>query len=209
MWWMEAPKRRSGEAESKLSLMSQGHVHTLCSALILLSSSLNDHIPLLFLVLSLSFLIFLWYNLSEGSGTRSNHSTPHSHSPPIKGPSGPAHDMFSVLKKPTTTPTATATTYVTPPSDVTRPDAAPRDKGLPVSSMNEQYNAVKVPQSYDAFLVLDVEATCFQGTDFHWPNEIIVRYRAVLRSCSSIQFRNGQSVSSSGWTRVPTGWPVP
>jgi hypothetical protein len=180
--------------------MSQGHVHTLCSVLISLLSSLNDHIPLLFLVLSLSFLIFLWYNSSKGSGTRSNHSTPHSRSPPIKEPSGSVHDMFSVLKKPTTTPTAAATTYITPPFDVTRPDA--------VSSMNEQY-AVKVPQPYDAFLVLDVEATCFQGTDFHWPNEIIVRYRAVMRSYSSIKFRNGQSVSSSGWTRGPTGWPVP
>ncbi|KAI0062234.1 hypothetical protein BV25DRAFT_1916154 [Artomyces pyxidatus] len=31
----------------------------------------------------------------------------------------------------------------------------------------------KTHQPYDAFLVLDVEATCFQGTDFHWPNEII------------------------------------
>jgi hypothetical protein len=118
--------------------------------------------------------------------------------------------MFSVLKKPTTTPAAAAAmTYVTPPSDVTRPDAALGDKGLLVSSMNEQYNAIKVPQPYEVFLVLDVEATCFQGTDFNWPNEIIVRYRVVMRSYSSIKFRNGQSVSSSGWTRGPTGWPVP
>lgn len=28
-------------------------------------------------------------------------------------------------------------------------------------------------QPYDAFLVLDVEATCQEGTDFNWPNEII------------------------------------
>jgi hypothetical protein len=41
--------------------------------------------------------------------------------------------------------------------------------------MNNQRRAVKVPQPYDAFLVLDVEATCLQGSDFHWPNEIIVR----------------------------------
>src|SRR5580693_2845965 len=137
--------------------MSQGPVHTLCSALSSLSSSLNDHIPLLFLVFSLSFLIFLWYNSSKGSGTRSNHSTPYSRSPPIKGPSGSVHDMFSVLKKPTTTPAAAAAmTYVTPPSDVTRPDAALGDKGLLVSSMNEQYNAIKVPQPYEVFLVLDV-----------------------------------------------------
>jgi len=30
-------------------------------------------------------------------------------------------------------------------------------------------------QPCDAFLVLDVEATCFQGTGFDYPNEIIVR----------------------------------
>ncbi|KXN82506.1 3'-5' exonuclease eri1 [Leucoagaricus sp. SymC.cos] len=31
----------------------------------------------------------------------------------------------------------------------------------------------RVQQPYDAFLILDVEATCFQGTDFNYPNEII------------------------------------
>ncbi|KAI0797790.1 ribonuclease H-like domain-containing protein [Abortiporus biennis] len=30
-----------------------------------------------------------------------------------------------------------------------------------------------VKQAYDAFLVLDVEATCVQGADFNYPNEII------------------------------------
>lgn len=33
----------------------------------------------------------------------------------------------------------------------------------------------RVKQPYDAFLVLDVEATCEEGTGFEWPNEIIVR----------------------------------
>lgn len=33
----------------------------------------------------------------------------------------------------------------------------------------------KSKQPYDAFLVLDVEATCQEGTDFNFPNEIIVR----------------------------------
>ena len=33
-----------------------------------------------------------------------------------------------------------------------------------------------VKQPFDAFLVLDVEATCQEGTDFNWPNEIIVCY---------------------------------
>lgn len=31
------------------------------------------------------------------------------------------------------------------------------------------------PQPPDVFLVLDVEATCQQGVDFDYPNEIIVR----------------------------------
>lgn len=35
-----------------------------------------------------------------------------------------------------------------------------------------------VKQPYDAFLVLDVEATCKEGTDFNWPNEIIVSISA-------------------------------
>jgi hypothetical protein len=34
----------------------------------------------------------------------------------------------------------------------------------------------KVKQRYDAYLVLDIEATCIEGTDFSWPNEIIVRF---------------------------------
>jgi 3'-5' exoribonuclease 1 len=34
---------------------------------------------------------------------------------------------------------------------------------------------LRIQQPYDAFLILDVEATCFQGTDFDYPNEIIVR----------------------------------
>ncbi|KAG6376087.1 hypothetical protein JVT61DRAFT_2058 [Boletus reticuloceps] len=37
-----------------------------------------------------------------------------------------------------------------------------------------QTEAVGVKQPYDALLVLDVEATCLQGTGFDWPNEIIV-----------------------------------
>jgi hypothetical protein len=36
-------------------------------------------------------------------------------------------------------------------------------------------------QPFDAYLVLDVEATCLEGTDFNWPNEIIVR--CILLVC--------------------------
>jgi len=32
---------------------------------------------------------------------------------------------------------------------------------------------------YDAYLVFDVEATCERGTDFDWPNEIIVKRRGL------------------------------
>lgn len=120
--------------------------------------------------------------------------------------------MLSVLKKPTTTSTIAGMTYVTLPSDVPRPDAAPippGDGGLSLPLMNEQYRAVSVPQPYDAFLVLDVEATCLPGTDFHWPNEIIVRYRVEMCSHSLIKFRNGQFVSSSGQTEELTEWLVP
>jgi len=36
-------------------------------------------------------------------------------------------------------------------------------------------SCVKQPttQSYDSFLILDVEATCLEGAGFHWPSEII------------------------------------
>jgi len=83
--------------------------------------------------------------------------------------------MFSVLKKPTTTSTTHATTYITP-SAVPCTDAAPVPPGneeLSQPSMKDQTQTAWLCQPYDAFLVLDVEATCLQGTGFHWPNEII------------------------------------
>jgi hypothetical protein len=180
--------------------MSPGRV--LLSCFVLISSSLKDFIPYTFPLLSLFVFIFPWYNLSKDLGTRSNHPTPHSNI-----------TMFSVLKNPTTTPTTAAMTYFTPPPDVLRPDAAPippGDRGLSLPLMNEPNTAARVPQPYDAFLVLDVEATCLPGTDFHWPNEIIVRYRVVgMFSRSSIRSRNGQFVSSSGQTKGLMEWPVP
>ena len=92
-------------------------------------------------------------------------------------------------------------TFVVLSSTVQRPDVAPippRNRELPLSSINNQSQAVWVPQPYDAFLVLDVEATCLQGTGFHWPNEIIVRYCAEAHSRRSIEYRNGQFVFLSG-----------
>ena len=47
--------------------------------------------------------------------------------------------------------------------------------------MTPQIETVGVKQPYDAFLVLDVEATCFQGTGFEWAHEIIVRLS--IRHC--------------------------
>ncbi|THH33882.1 hypothetical protein EUX98_g331 [Antrodiella citrinella] len=38
-----------------------------------------------------------------------------------------------------------------------------------------------VKQTYEAFLVLDVEATCMPGTDFNYPNEIIVSSSQSLK----------------------------
>ena len=67
------------------------------------------------------------------------------------------HNTSSVLKKPAATTTTTTMANMSPFLSTPRQG---------------------VPQPYDAFLVLDVEATCLQGTDFQWPNEIIVRYRA-------------------------------
>lgn len=43
-----------------------------------------------------------------------------------------------------------------------------------MSKEKENYiDRTLVKQAYDAFLVLDVEATCVQGADFNYPNEII------------------------------------
>jgi hypothetical protein len=41
-------------------------------------------------------------------------------------------------------------------------------------SHNLEPSHARVKQPYDAFLVLDVEATCVQGGGLNWPNEIIV-----------------------------------
>ena len=43
-----------------------------------------------------------------------------------------------------------------------------------VPKLEKPESSWPVKQPYNAFLVLDVEATCREGTDFNWPNEIIV-----------------------------------
>ena len=48
-----------------------------------------------------------------------------------------------------------------------------RTKNFPSDSPPEDIDPTAVRQSFDAFLVLDVEATCMPGTDFNYANEII------------------------------------
>ena len=101
-------------------------------------------------------------------------------------------------------------TYVTPSFSIQWQNPSPlENRHLPLTSTHSQPPSIKVSQPYDYFLVLDVEATCFPGTGFHWPNEIIVRYRARRVHIGSISYRNGPSVSSNGWTRELTAWRVP
>ena len=175
--------------------MAQKHILSLCFALI----PFSNHPFFLFLTFSITSLAFLWYRSWKSSGSRSNHFTP------------PSSTGRSATKKPTTTSTTVATTYVTP-SAVTRAGTAPippENEEQQQSSTTEQCQTTWTCQPYDAFLVLDVEATCLQGTDFHWPNEIIVSYRIEIRSHRSVEYRNGQFVSLNGRTGDPMEWSVP
>ena len=52
-------------------------------------------------------------------------------------------------------------------------------------------------QPIDLFLVLDIEATCQQGCDFNYPNEIIVRNRSLYSNVS------GTVVLSPGIPHLP------
>ncbi|KAJ8587996.1 hypothetical protein M405DRAFT_793677 [Rhizopogon salebrosus TDB-379] len=48
-----------------------------------------------------------------------------------------------------------------------------RPYSQPSSSSLKQPDDIREKQHYEAFLVLDVEATCHEGSSFDWPNEII------------------------------------
>lgn len=59
----------------------------------------------------------------------------------------------------------------------------PPSLGQPIFRINNKHKKTKykvpvpdtrVKQPYEAFLVLDIEGTCELGTDFNYPNEIIV-----------------------------------
>jgi len=47
---------------------------------------------------------------------------------------------------------------------------------------------LRTKQPYEAFLVLDVEGTCQLGSDYNYPNEIIVRVNVTDRSSFSLRF---------------------
>ncbi|KAL4251632.1 3'-5' Exoribonuclease [Abortiporus biennis] len=54
------------------------------------------------------------------------------------------------------------------------PLSSPTSPRIPTTMILEPViDRTLVKQAYDAFLVLDVEATCVQGADFNYPNEII------------------------------------
>ncbi|KAI0315523.1 ribonuclease H-like domain-containing protein [Amylostereum chailletii] len=68
------------------------------------------------------------------------------------------------------------------PSFFARPQTSRRSLPPQVAPLKEdrdrvlespEFVAAQAKQPFDAFLVLDVEATCMQCTDFQWPNEII------------------------------------
>lgn len=61
------------------------------------------------------------------------------------------------------------------------PTAVPHKVSRELSFWTAQIEAARVKQPYDAFLVLDVEATCLQGAGFDWPNEIIEWPVCLLR----------------------------
>ncbi|KAI0078183.1 hypothetical protein K474DRAFT_967896 [Panus rudis PR-1116 ss-1] len=65
-----------------------------------------------------------------------------------------------------------------PPPSTPPPPVPPQDTPQQPSQADAMTHAPPidrtfVKQPYDAFLVLDVEATCMPGTDFNYPNEII------------------------------------
>ncbi|THH14704.1 hypothetical protein EW146_g5650 [Bondarzewia mesenterica] len=86
---------------------------------------------------------------------------------PSDRPTSVLATMFSVMK-PRPNPLAANFIRAIPGNAATMiPDARE------MATVAPEPLSVLTHQTYDAFLVLDVEATCLQGTDFQWPNEII------------------------------------
>lgn len=121
----------------------------------------------------LVLLIFTFRSLKKPTqapeGSRSKPDLPKGPSNPST-PQGPA-SMPSLFHHPPT--------KVLEGQNHTAPSHIPRER----FQTTPQTDPTGVKQPYDAFLVLDVEATCFQGTGFEWANEIIVRPSTPSHSC--------------------------
>lgn len=82
-------------------------------------------------------------------------------------------DIFAwIRRQPTSFPTPNGTTPVLPAMRYQRQVRLAKKSIF--SSAVSPPPLPKSKQPYDVFLVLDVEATCQQGADFNFPNEIIV-----------------------------------
>ena len=53
----------------------------------------------------------------------------------------------------------------------------PRQKSMEITPSPIPVKGPRCKQPFEVFLVLDIEGTCDLGTDFNYPNEIIVRAR--------------------------------
>ncbi|RPD65915.1 hypothetical protein L226DRAFT_608848 [Lentinus tigrinus ALCF2SS1-7] len=111
------------------------------------------------LALALCVLIFFWRRLA---GSRS-----------CEGHTGPEQYQSSTK---TRTDTALSST------PVTDDDKSFKEQQRNLSILPHERDMIKLPkQPYDAFLVLDVEGTCVEGSGFDYPNEIIEWPVCLLR----------------------------
>jgi len=60
------------------------------------------------------------------------------------------------------------------------PDNVRPTKRVNMAPASVPFKGPRTKQPYDVFLVLDIEGTCDLGTDFNYPNEIIVRPNDIL-----------------------------
>lgn len=71
----------------------------------------------------------------------------------------------------------------------------------------ENLNIGATRQPLDAFLVLDVEGTCVEGSSFDYPNEIIASscflFLATVILTVDLRLRSGQYVLCVGKTKIP------
>lgn len=126
-------------------------------------------------------LVFRSHNTSD-KPTQSLSQTPTPTPPPTEPtlpsifPAMPHHrPLPSVQILEATTPTSPRSRRYSRRVRSTKKDIIPT---IPVSPP-----VPTTEQPYDVFLVLDVEATCHQGTNFDYPNEIIVRVTSKIILC--------------------------